>query len=205
MIDIICITGQTCAGKNTMFNQIHDILINMGKNPAILHHVFDRPPRIGDNNDPVSDYISKNLYDQYKENGCFWEEEEYEVSISENRKDIWRYATMKPSSHFDTYITIADVGQVKKYVELSKDTQFNIIAIVCECDDFIRLSRYAMREKENNGNIHEVLRRFKSDLENRDTKEIQKLGIPLFPLDTGSTDIGVQLARLAINFERGWI
>lgn len=62
-----------------------------------------------------------------------------------------------------------------------------------------------MREKENNGNIHEVLRRFKSDLENRDTKEIQKLGIPIFPLDTGSTDIGVQLARLAINFERGWI
>lgn len=210
MIDIICITGQTCAGKNTMYNVIVSLLKSMGRNPIIPEHFSDRPPRIGDDNDPVTIYVSKSSYDLKKNSGIFWEDTAYTVCLPDKRTGVWRYATLKPDSNIEgsaTYITIADVGQVKKYVELAKGTEFNIMAIICSCNEFDRLSRYALREKENNGNIREVLRRFESDLDNRNEEELTTLGIPYYTIHTDGypADIGLELSKLAIGLERGWV
>ena len=155
---IVALFGAAGAGKDTIQKEI------VKQSPYLCHEIISsttRPPREYEQDWVDYHFISDEESQQYLNNGDYLEYAEFRG---------WRYGTLKNSIRFDKInIGVFNIAGVKQLLNLPWD-EYTIIPIYITCSDKIRLLRQLNREV--NPDCEEICRRFKTDKEDFNPKNI---------------------------------
>lgn len=168
---IVLFMGKSSSGKDTIIHKI--IKENKYDLKNIVMHTT-RPPRAEEIDGREYHFSTKEEMLKLKAQKMIVESREYET-----RYGLWYYFTVCSSINLNinNYIASNTLVGFEQYLNYyGKD---NIISILIELDDGIRLQRALNREKkEKNPKYDELCRRFLSDSEDFSLENIQK-----YPID----------------------
>lgn len=170
MNKIFCIMGKSSSGKDTIYNLIKGEFRFENLLPVVTYTT--RPMRDGEISDKTYHFISMDEMNELEKNGELIERRDYNTV-----NGIWSYATGIHSFEANhNYILITTPAAYEKIKR--KISDFEIIPIYIEVNDYIRLTRALNREKMNEKqNYAEVCRRFLADEKDFSEEILDKLQI----------------------------
>ncbi len=172
MAKIICLLGKSCSGKDTIYKKlIADE--NLGLVPLVTYTT--RPLRSGEQEGREYHFTDEAGFNALKEQGKVIEDRSYDTVYG-----LWRYFTVDDGT-FDPAgkNVIAAAGTIPAYIRLRDHFGAdNIVALMIETDDGIRLERAMRREKKQaTPRYKEMCRRFITDSEDFDDAKLKEAGI----------------------------
>ena len=180
---IVLLMGKSSTGKDTIYkNLMTDEKLGLTK--IILYST--RPMRQGETDGIQYFFTNEDKYEEMKRNGKIIEERTYQTNYGP-----WRYFTAD-----DGQINIEDakiylmIGTLESYSSLcAYYGAENIIPVLIESDDRIRMERAMKREaKQENPKYDELCRRFLSDEEDFSKDKIDALGISETIMNNGTKE-----------------
>lgn len=180
---IVLLMGKSSTGKDTIYkNLMTDEKLGLTK--IILYST--RPMRQGETDGIQYFFTNEDKYEEMKRNGKIIEERTYQTNYGP-----WRYFTAD-----DGQIKIKDskiylmIGTLESYSSLrGYYGAENIIPVLIESDDRIRMERAMKREaKQENPKYDELCRRFLSDEEDFSKDKMDALGISETIMNNGTKE-----------------
>jgi len=161
---IVVLSGFSASGKDRLCKYISD---NYNYNMIISH--TSRPLRPNESEGNPYYFISKNEFEEMKDNNEFIECRKYDTLLRGN-PDVWYYGVHKSSIDLSkhNYIVVLDVLGLKEFKEKYKD---NIISFFIDVDQMTRKGRCIGRADFDET---EWARRWLDDLENFTDEVINK-------------------------------
>ena len=169
MAKIICLVGESCAGKDTIFKHL---VHGTGKFTPVITYTT-RPMRVDEKNGKEYYFTTKKRFHQLKETGKVIESRVYNTVHGK-----WIYYTcidnqidMKSDN---TYLLINTLEGAQKLIERHSN---NILVLHICVNEETRLLRAFAREEAGNRDFVEMCRRFVADSKDFSTESFAKLGI----------------------------
>ena len=195
---IVLLMGKSSTGKDTIYkNLMTDEKLGLTK--IILYST--RPMRQGETDGIQYFFTNEDKYEEMKRNGKIIEERTYQTNYGP-----WRYFTAD-----DGQINIEDakiylmIGTLESYSSLrGYYGAENIIPVLIESDDRIRMERAMKREaKQENPKYDELCRRFLSDEEDFSKDKIDALGISETIMNNGTKEECLDAVKSFIEVKGG--
>ncbi len=195
---IVLLMGKSSTGKDTIYkNLMTDEKLGLTK--IILYST--RPMRQGETDGIQYFFTNEDKYEEMKRNGKIIEERTYQTNYGP-----WRYFTAD-----DGQINIEDakiylmIGTLESYSSLcAYYGAENIIPVLIESDDRIRMERAMKREaKQENPKYDELCRRFLSDEEDFSKDKIDALGISETIMNNGTKEECLDAVKSFIEVKGG--
>lgn len=171
MSKIFIVMGKSATGKDTIFNEIKNVM--KGKIKTVIGYTT-RPIRDGEKDGVAYYFVDKNKMLEYEANKKIIECRNYNTVYG-----VWSYFTVDDGQidlNTHNYImlgTLESYRQIKDYYGEDK-----VIPIYLEVEDGIRLERALQRErKQLNPKYKELCRRFLADEEDFSEENLKKLSI----------------------------
>lgn len=168
---IICFMGKSSTGKDTIFRK----LIEDGE-PKLYTLVpyTTRPIRDGEQNGVEYFFTDEEGYRKLSEAGKIIEERTYDTYYG-----LWRYFTVDDGNIDLEHKSYAVIGTLEAYNKLCDFFgRENIVPVLVEVDDGVRLQRALDREKmQEQPKYEEMCRRYLADGQDFDEGKIQEAGI----------------------------
>lgn len=168
---VICFMGKSSTGKDTVFQKLlEDKELNLKK---IIPYTT-RPIRDGEVNGIEYFFTDESGYRKMLQEGRIIEERTYHTYHG-----LWRYFTVDDGRIDILSQNYAIIGTIEAYVQMSKFFgKENVLPILIEVDDGVRLQRALDREKaQDNPRYEEMCRRYLADCEDFSEDKIKLTGI----------------------------
>lgn len=167
----ICFMGKSSTGKDTIFQKI---LEDKELGLKTLVPYTTRPIRGGEVNGVEYFFTDEEGYRKLSGNGKIIEERTYDTYYGP-----WRYFTVDDGKIDLKHQNYAVIGTLEAYNKLCEFFgKGNIVPVLIEVDDGIRLARALEREKkQENPGYEELCRRYLADCEDFSEEKIKEAGI----------------------------
>ena len=172
MAKIICLLGKSCSGKDTIYKKL---IADESLKLVPLVTYTTRPLRSGEQEGREYHFTDEAGFNSLKAQGKVIEDRSYDTVYG-----LWRYFTVDDGT-FDPAGSnvIAAAGTIPAYIRLRDYFGAdNVVALMIETDDGIRLERAMRREKKQTvPKYKEMCRRFITDSEDFDEEKLKAAGI----------------------------
>lgn len=167
---VFYIMGKSSSGKDTIYKKILDSSAKLNK--IVMYTT--RPRRNGEADGEEYHFVDLKELERLRVEGKIIEERVYHTLVGD-----WYYFTVDDRQidlKNESYLMIGTPDAFQKMKEyLGED---NIVPILVDCDDGVRLSRALQREmKQKEPKYQELCRRFLADAEDFSEKKLKEVGI----------------------------
>lgn len=168
---IYCIMGKSSSGKDTVYKKL---LKNQNLKLRRIIPYTTRPIRKGEKNGEEYFFISEADVQEFQKQNKIIEMRTYHTCLGD-----WKYLTVKDHQMDDNNGSFLVIGTPEAYLSIrSYYGKENVIPVLIELDDGVRLQRALNREKKQNlPKYDEMCRRYLADQKDFSEEKLKECGI----------------------------
>ena len=168
---IVCLMGKSSSGKDTIYKKL------LAQDKVILQPIVPyttRPIRAGEKEGVEYHFTDESGFQELLRTGSIIESRVYHTCLG-----MWRYFTVADEKIDLSSVSYMMIGTLETYAQMcSFYGSENVLPVMIELDDGVRLQRALDREKaQDQPKYEEMCRRFLADAEDFSEDKLKKAGI----------------------------